>query len=505
MNSSKPLPFLIALLWLLSALLATTAHANTATQESTVRTSFTAAELDQMLSPIALYPDTVLSHILIASTYPIEVVQADRWARANPSLEGEAAVTAVENEDWDPSVKALAAFPQILQRMSEDLAWTQRLGDAFLDDEAAVMDRIQTLRRKAYDAGTLDKVEHLRVQREKEVIVIEPAVERVVYVPVYDTRVVYGPWWWVDYPPIYWHYPAHYTFVSGFYWGPRIYVGPSFYFSSFHWHRRHVVYVDYRRYHHRPHFHTGRSIVSYSGARHWRHNPTHRRGVAYHNERLQRSYASNRQNYSRIHQQRQADAQWRRSGQADSPSAGRRLPADRRPAREAAPQQHNLSQGGTLQQHRQSESERVQQRLSNREHSANNQQQIRTTRREERYNERQIGPNRNTDRLPQHRGNSTLPSQSDPRPGRQTGEVQQGARTVPDTRGDNTPGGGLQRGEQRQIENRQRQPGPSRAERSERAAETGARHPSAAERAVRQQHIGRPPMQERARPARNER
>src|SRR5690606_9466242 len=101
---------------------------------------FTAAELDQMLAPVALYPDTVLSHVLIASTYPLEVVQADRWTRENPGLETEAAVAAVENQDWDPSVKALVAFPQVLDRMSADLAWTQRLGDAFLADEGAVMD-----------------------------------------------------------------------------------------------------------------------------------------------------------------------------------------------------------------------------------------------------------------------------------------------------------------------------------------------------------------------------
>ncbi len=276
------------------------------------RSDFSEAQLDAMLAPIALYPDTILSHILIASTYPLEIVQADRWARANPGLEGEAAVSAVEQEDWEPSVKALVAFPHILQRLSDDLAWTQQLGDAFLDNEAAVMDAIQRLRRHAYDAGSLDRMEHVRVQRDREVIVIEPAVERVVYVPVYDTRVVYGRWWWNDYPPVYWHYPSHYTFVHGFYWGPRIHVGSSFYFSSFHWQRRQVVCVDYRRYHHRPHFHTGRSIVHYQGATHWRHNPTHRRGVAYHNERVSRHYQSNRTNYSSVHQNRNNQARWQR-------------------------------------------------------------------------------------------------------------------------------------------------------------------------------------------------
>src|SRR5690554_6247264 len=119
-----------------------TAPLLSAAETKTYRTTpeFQRAELDQMLAPIALYPDTVLSHILIAATYPLEIVQADRWARANPGLEGESAVNAVEGQDWGPSVKTLVAFPHILQRLSDDLTWTQQLGDAFLDDEAAVMD-----------------------------------------------------------------------------------------------------------------------------------------------------------------------------------------------------------------------------------------------------------------------------------------------------------------------------------------------------------------------------
>lgn len=262
------------------------------------------ARLDQMLAPIALYPDTVLSHILIASTYPLEIVQAHRWSRDNDHLEGEAAVKAVENEDWEPSVKALVAFPQVLERMSDDLAWTQQLGDAFLDDEARVMDSIQNLRNKAWASGNLDQLPHVQVQREQEVIVIEPAVERVVYVPVYDTRVVYGNWWWPDYPPVYWHHP-HYNYSSGFYWGSAIHVGSGFYFSSFHWPRRQVVYVDYHGYHHqRPHFYSGRSISHYHGAKHWRHNPNHRRGVGYRHEHTQRQFNSNRPTTHERYQQR---------------------------------------------------------------------------------------------------------------------------------------------------------------------------------------------------------
>lgn len=269
-----------------------TTYSTTASQ-----TEFSQAQLDAMLAPIALYPDTVLSHVLIAATYPLEVVEADRWAHNNKGLKGDDAVEAVDGEDWDPSVKALVAFPDILERMSDDLDWTQRLGDAFLADEERVMDSIQTLRNRAYDSGNLDKVEHVRVVREEKIIVIEPSVERVVYVPAYDTRVVYGNWWWPDYPPIYWHYPSSYVFVSGFYWGPRVYLGPRFYFSGCHWRDRRVVVVDHHHHHSHPRFYDSRSIVRYQGARHWSHNPVHRRGVAYHDDRVRTRYNSPRESY----------------------------------------------------------------------------------------------------------------------------------------------------------------------------------------------------------------
>lgn len=263
---------------------------------------FSQKELDQMLAPIALYPDTVLSQVLIASTYPLEVIQADRWARNNSSVKGAEAVKMVENKDWDPSVKALVAFPDILQKMSEDVDWTQRLGDAFLSNEELVMDTVQRLRKRAYASGSLEKVQHLKVEQEDNHIIIEPAEERVVYVPVYDTRVVYGNWWWPDYPPVYWHYPASYVYVSGFYWGSSIYVGPTFFYSSCGWRQRRVVVVDYHNhYNNAPHFYTSRSIVTYQGAREWRHDPAHRRGVAYYNDDLRNSYGSRHESYRNDH------------------------------------------------------------------------------------------------------------------------------------------------------------------------------------------------------------
>ncbi len=258
--------------------------------------SFSEAQLDALLAPVALYPDTVLSHVLIASTYPLEVVEADRWARNNTRYKGDDAVNAVESRDWDPSVKALVAFPDILRRMSEDLDWTQQLGDAFLADEEGVMDSVQKLRNRAYASGHLDKVEHVRVIREEKTIVIEPSVERVVYVPAYDTRVVYGNWWWPDYPPVYWHYPSSYVFVSGFYWGPRVHIGPRFYFSGCHWRDRRVYVVD-NHHHHGHRFYDSRSVVRHVDATRWNHNPVHRRGVAYYDNHTRERFNSPRESF----------------------------------------------------------------------------------------------------------------------------------------------------------------------------------------------------------------
>jgi len=256
---------------------------------------FSIAELDQMLAPVALYPDTVLSHVLIAATYPIEVVQAARWTRQNPGLRGEQAVNAVIGQDWDPSVMALVAFPDLLARMDADLDWTQMLGDAFLIQEEEVLDSIQRLRAQAFHAGHLRSTEQVQVIREREVIYIEPPRRQVVFVPVYDTRVVFGSWAWAHHPPVFWHAPPHRRSVVVF-WGPAFHVPPAFFFSSFHWSHRHVVVVHHHHHffhphhswprtvvhHHHHHHFRGRDLVRHDAAQRWQHDPVHRRGVAYH-------------------------------------------------------------------------------------------------------------------------------------------------------------------------------------------------------------------------------
>jgi len=154
-------------------------------------TSFTQAQLEQMVAPIALYPDGLIAQVLIASTYPLEVVEAARWRGKNKDLQGDALDKALESEDWDPALKTLTKFPELLQRMSDNLDWTKDLGDAFLAQQADVMDTIQRMRAKAVDTGSLKTSEQQTVTKEvvnnKETIVIQPSDPEVVYVPQYSS------------------------------------------------------------------------------------------------------------------------------------------------------------------------------------------------------------------------------------------------------------------------------------------------------------------------------
>jgi len=240
---------------------------------------FTAAELDQMLAPVALYPDPLLSQILMAATYPLEVVEASRWSVANPGLDGAEAVDAVEDMNWDPSVKALVAFPELLARMDDNLQWTQRLGDAYLIQEEDVIDSIQRLREEAYVAGHLNNMQYARAYRDRDIIVIEPASPQIVYVPYYEPARIYHRWWHPVYPSFYWGPPRGYHSGLSFYWGHGIHVAPVFFFSTFHWHDRHIVVVD--RHHYRPYYSGVGHRERFSHAQRWSHDPRHRRGVIY--------------------------------------------------------------------------------------------------------------------------------------------------------------------------------------------------------------------------------
>ena len=246
--------------------------------------NFSQAELDQTLAPVALYPDALLSQVLMAATYPLEVVEAARWSRAHAGIQGDEAVRAVQDKDWDPSVKSLVAFPNLLTRMDENLEWTRRLGDAFLAQEKQVMETVQQLRQRAQAAGKLQSDERQRVATDGGNIVIEQADPRVVYVPYYDPYVVYGPWWWPAYPPVYWGapWPGYAVGYPGFWWGVGVGVTAGFFFGSIYWPHYHVA-VAY------PNVYYTKPVAAYSRpygpapkpmqAGHWQNDTWHRHGV----------------------------------------------------------------------------------------------------------------------------------------------------------------------------------------------------------------------------------
>jgi hypothetical protein len=233
---------------------------------SPARAAYTQAELDQMLAPVALYPDALLSQVLMASTYPLDVVEAARWTRAHPGLQGDEAVSRVAGEDWDPSVKSLVAFPDLLQRMDGRLEWTRGLGEAFLEQEPHVMETVQRLRRRAESAGHLLPDGRLRALADGDTIVIEQADPRVVVVPYYDPWVVYGAWGWPAYPPVAWS--SWSTVVVG--------VSAGFFFGGIDWHHRHVKVVHAHSHYvrHRP-IHVGK----------WHHVPKPRHQFRRHDDR----------------------------------------------------------------------------------------------------------------------------------------------------------------------------------------------------------------------------
>jgi hypothetical protein len=187
-------------------------------------------ELQQLVAPIALYPDALVAQILAASTYPTEIVEADRWMERHSDLKGDKLAKEVDKQDWDPSVKALAQFPFVLENMDKNLSWTSSLGEAYANEPENVTNAVQEMRQQAQKAGHLNSNEQERVTTQGNTIVIEPANPEVVYVPAYDPWLVYGA-------PIV-AYPGWYP-VPGIFWGG---LGLSFgvgfgigYFGGFGW------------------------------------------------------------------------------------------------------------------------------------------------------------------------------------------------------------------------------------------------------------------------------
>ena len=277
------------LAWFLTVLLATPPTILAQQAEQTV---FKQEELDQILAPIALHPDPLVSQILMASTYPLEVVQADRWAKQNATLKGDALTAALEKQDWDASVKSLVNFPQVLTMMSEKLDWTQKLGDAFLADQKVVLDTIQKLRAKAQESGNLKTTQEQTVIVEEKIIKIEPANPQVIYVPSYNPTVVYGAWPYPAYPP-YYYYPPGYVTTSMFAFGAGVAMGAAWGYAwgNSNWGGGNVD-VDVNR-----NFNSNRNIdrSKYQGGDRgqggrFQHNPEHRKGVSYRDQRTSQKF-----------------------------------------------------------------------------------------------------------------------------------------------------------------------------------------------------------------------
>jgi hypothetical protein len=249
-------------------------------------------ELDALVAPIALYPDSLLAEVLMASTYPLEIVQADRWLTANKKLKDDQLKSVVDKQPWDASVKALVATPSVLTMMSTKLDWTQKLGDAFLAQQTDVMDAIQRLRAKAQAnnklTSTTQQTVTVRQEQNRQVIAIEPTNPNTVYVPYYDPAVVYGEWPYADYPPYY--FPDYYAgyidagiIATGIAFGAayalgRWASGGNYWGGGINWGGSII--------------NRNRPRVNPLGGNVWQHNPAHRRGVRYNNVNVQQRFGN---------------------------------------------------------------------------------------------------------------------------------------------------------------------------------------------------------------------
>jgi hypothetical protein len=249
-----------------------------------------AEELDQLMAPVALYPDTLLANVLMASTYPLEVVEADRWAKANKNLKNDQLKAAVDKQKWDDSVKQLAATPSVLDMMSSKLDWTQKLGDAVLAQQADVMDSVQRLRSRAQAEKklTTTKEQKVTVKQEsnKQVIVIEPAEPNTIYVPYYNPSVVYGAWPYPAYPPYYWPpapgYYAGAAIATGLAFGAGVAVGAwaannNWWGGGIGWGNNNII----------------ANRTTNINVNNWTHNSIHRGGVRYNNANVQAKFGNN--------------------------------------------------------------------------------------------------------------------------------------------------------------------------------------------------------------------
>ena len=289
-------------------------------------------QLDQMMAPVALYPDPLLAQVLMASTYPLEVVQADRWAKSHRNLKGDALTSALTNESWDDSVKSLVQVPTVLGMMSDKLDWTQKVGDAVLAQQPDVMDSVQRLRNRAKANGKLEsssqQTVNVQTDSGKDYVVIEPASPNEIYVPYYQPAVVYGSWPYPAYPPLYFAPPPGYVTASalaaGVAFGAGVAAGYAIW-GNCNWAGHNINVVSNRSVNINN---FNRNTANFNK---WEHNPDHRQGVRYNNDEVRQKYARTdaqagrqaRQDFRGKNGERVLDPD-RRPDAGDRPNAGDR-------------------------------------------------------------------------------------------------------------------------------------------------------------------------------------
>jgi len=274
------------------------------------QTAFSNEQLAQMLAPVALFPDSLLAQVLMAATYPADVAEAAAWVKANPNQKGDAAVKAVADQPWDPSVQSLVAFPQVLLQMGDNPKWVQDVGDAFLDEPERVLDQVQVLRQRAYDAGNLKTTEQQKVIVQpaaapaagapvtnvtQQTIIIEPAQPQVVFVPVYNPTVVFGTWMYPAFPPVFFPPPPGVVFgnalLSGIAFGTGIAITNALW-GGFNWGwGRSNVNINVNRFNN---INVNRPINVNQNNVAWNHNPANRRDVAYRGAQSRQRFDSQR-------------------------------------------------------------------------------------------------------------------------------------------------------------------------------------------------------------------
>jgi len=235
------------------------AAANTASQE----------RLQQLLAPVALYPDTLLSHLLIASSHPEQLAEAQVWSEHRGYPEGHLALEAAEGQAWNPSVKALVALPQLLDQMLADPAWTRSLGQAFVSNEAQLLAEIQTLRRKALEAGNLRDNEHQLVSSRGSNIRIEVRNPEQLPLPYYDGRRAYGPWRWQQHPPVIWPQPQDSHWQAGAYWAPAVELSGHFYTTAVHWEAKRIQVLDRDHLQPESYYYSAEGIIQHPHSQAW--------------------------------------------------------------------------------------------------------------------------------------------------------------------------------------------------------------------------------------------